>query len=63
VVVVDLAEEEFQAWDMMQGHGCPEYVDPYPRPLPIDRRSDSSLSVSLIRSLRCFVRKEIFWTR
>jgi hypothetical protein len=62
-VVADLAVEEFRAWDMMQGHGYPEYVDPYPPPLLIDRKSDTSSSVSLVRSVRCFVRKEIFWTR
>jgi hypothetical protein len=62
VVVVELVVEEFRASDKMEGHECPEYVDPYPPLLLIDRKSDNSSSVSLVRGLRCLVRKEIFWT-
>jgi hypothetical protein len=57
VVVVELVVEGFGASDMMEGHGCLEYVDPYPPLLLIDRKSDNLRSVSLARGLRCFVRK------
>ena len=54
MVVVELVVEESRASDKMEGHEYQEYADPYPPPLLIDRKSDNSSSVSLVRGFTVF---------